>query len=106
MSLEKILEEQIQRAISEGAFDNLKNAGKPLNYEDYFAAPEDIRAGYTLLKNNDFVPPEVELMKEIGELKEKIKTCSVEEEKKALTKKLNEKSLALSLILERNKFKK
>jgi len=106
MSLEKVLEEQIRRAIDEGKFDNLKGAGKPLNLDDYFAAPEDIRAGYTLLKNNDFVPPEVELMKEIGELKEKIKKCADENEKKSFNKTLNEKQLALSLILERNKRKK
>ena len=106
MSLEKVLEEQIQRAMSEGKFDNLKGAGKPLNFDDYFAAPEDIRVGYTLLKNNDFVPPEIELLKEIGILREKINNCPDESEKKALTKNLNEKSLALTLILERNKRKK
>jgi len=106
MSLEKVLEEQIQRAMSEGKFDNLRGAGKPLNLDDYFAAPEDIRVGYTLLKNNEFVPPEVELLKEIGILREKINNCSCESEKKALTKNLNEKSLALTLILERNKRKK
>lgn len=106
MSLEKVLEEQIQRAISEGKFDNLKGAGKPLNLDDYFAAPEDIRAGYTLLKNNDFVPPEIELLKEIGILREKIKNSADEAEKKILHKNLNEKSLALTLILERNKRKR
>ncbi len=106
MSLEKALEEQIQRAISEGKFDNLKGAGKPLNLDDYFAAPEDIRAGYTLLKNNDFVPPEVEILKGIEILREKIKNASDENEKKALTKQLHEKSLALTMILERNKRKK
>lgn len=106
MSLEKVLEEQIQRAISEGKFDNLKGAGKPLNLDDYFATPEDIRVGYTMLKNHEFVPPEVELMKEIGALKEKIKTSADDAEKKALTKTLNEKTLALDLILERNKRKK
>ena len=106
MSLEKALEEQIQRAISEGKFDNLKGAGKPLNLDDYFATPEDIRAGYTLLKNNDFVPPEIELLKEIGALREKIKASVDESEKKSLTKQLNEKSLALTLILERNKRRK
>jgi hypothetical protein len=106
MSLEKALEEQIQRAMSEGKFDNLKGAGKPLNLDDYFATPEDIRAGYTLLKNNDFVPPEIELLKEIGILREKIKTTADENEKKVLTKNLHEKSLALTLILERNKRKK
>lgn len=103
MSLEKVLEEQIRRAIAEGKFDNLRGAGKPLNLDDYFAAPEDIRVGYTLLKNNDFVPQEVELLKEIGILREKIKNCLDESEKKILTKNLNEKSLALSMILERNK---
>jgi hypothetical protein len=106
MSLEKVLEEQIQRAISEGKFDNLKGAGKPLNLDDYFAAPEDIRAGYAMLKNNDFVPPEIELLKEIGILREKIKNSADEAEKKVLSKNLNEKSLALTLILERNKRKR
>jgi Domain of unknown function (DUF1992) len=106
MSLEKLLDEQIKNAIAEGKFDNLKGTGKPLNLDDYFAAPEDIRAGYTLLKNNDFVPQEVELLKEIGELKEKIKNCANENEKKVLHKTLNERNLALTMILERNKRRK
>lgn len=103
MSLEKVLDELIKNAIAEGKFDNLKGAGKPLNLDDYFAAPEDIRAGYTLLKNNEFVPEEVHLLKEIGELKEKIKTCQDEQERQALTKNLNEKTMTLTMILERNK---
>ena len=106
MSLEKVLEEQIQRAMSEGKFDNLKGAGKPLNLDEYFAAPEDIRVGYTLLKNNDFVPAEVVLLKEIGDLREKIDAATDENEKKILKKNLREKSLALTMILERNKRKK
>ena len=106
MSLEKVLEEQIQRAMSEGKFDNLRGAGKPLNLDDYFATPEDIRVGYTLLKNNEFVPPEIELLKEIGILREKIKNCTDENERKILNKNLHEKSLALTLILERNKRKR
>ena len=103
MSLEKILDEQIRNAIAEGKFDNLKGAGKPLNMDDYFATPEDIRAGYTLLKNNEFVPQEVELLREIGELREQIRNAADEESRQALNKKLNEKQLALTMILERNK---
>jgi hypothetical protein len=102
MNLEKLIEEQLKNAVAEGKFDNLEGAGKPLNLDEYFAAPEDIRLGYTLLKNNDFVPQEVELLKEIGGLREKLKTCA-EAEKQKLNRELNEKSLALSLILERNK---
>lgn len=105
MSLEKVLDEQIARAIAEGKFDNLKGAGKPLDLDDYFAAPEEVRAGYAMLKNNDFVPPEIELLKEIGVLRERIKLSADESEKNALNKTLNEKSLALTMILERNKRK-
>jgi hypothetical protein len=106
MSLEKILDEQIKNAMAEGKFDNLKGAGKPLDLDEYFAAPDHIRAGYTLLKNNDFVPQEVELLKAMGQLREKIRESADENEKKVLNKKLNEKSLALSMILERNKRKR
>jgi hypothetical protein len=106
MSIEKFIEEKIRRAMEEGEFDNLKGAGKPLNLDAYFNTPEDIRLGYTLLKNNDFVPEEVELLKEIGALREKLKACADEAEKQILLKKLNEKSLALTLILERNKRKR
>jgi hypothetical protein len=106
MSIEKLIDEKIRQAMEEGDFDNLKGAGKPLNLDAYFSTPEDIRMGYTLLKNNDFVPEEVELLKEIGILREKIKVCADDAEKSILTKKLNEKSLALSIILERNKRKK
>src|SRR6476661_1620634 len=107
MSLEKLLDEQIQKAIAEGKFDNLKGTGNPLDLDGYFATPEDIRVGYTLLKNNDFVPEEIELLKEIGILREKIKNCADDEnEKKILNKKLNERNLALTLILERNKRKR
>ncbi|MCU1288710.1 MAG: hypothetical protein JWN60_939 [Acidobacteria bacterium] len=103
MSLEKIIDEMIKKAIADGEFDNLKNAGKPLNFDEYFATPENLRSGVTLLKNNEFVPEEVELLRETGMLREKLKNCTDENEKRALNKKLNEKTLALDMMLERNK---
>ena len=106
MSIESSIEKQIQKAIAEGMFDNLEGAGKPLNLDAYFAAPEDVRMGYSILKSNEFVPEEVERLREIGELKEKLKNCTEAEEKRKLTKVLSEKQLALALILERNKRKR
>ncbi len=106
MSFEKFVEEQIQKAIAEGKFDNLKGAGKPVNLDEYFAAPEDVRAVYSILKNHEFVPQEVELLREIGELKERIKNSTDEKQSTELMKILNEKSMALALILERNKLRK
>lgn len=106
MSLEKIIEEKILEAIANGEFDNLEGTGKPINLDDYFATPEDLRVGQALLKSNKFVPEEVDLLKEIGQLKEKNNDCQDEAEKAKLTNLLNEKTLALSIILERNKRKR
>ena len=97
------VEKQIQEAISRGEFDNLEGAGKPLNLDAYFATPEDLRVGYSVLKSNKFVPEEIDRLKEIGQLKEKLKNCFDAEEKKRLNKLVNEKTLALTIILERNK---
>jgi hypothetical protein len=106
MDLSKFIEEKIQKAIADGEFDNLEGAGKPIDMDAYFNTPSEYRMGHSLLKANNFVPEEVEILREIGLLKEKIKTVSDESEKKFLTKTLNEKSLALSILLERNKRKR
>jgi hypothetical protein len=99
------VEKQIQEAMQRGEFDNLEGQGKPLNLDSYFATPEDLRVGYSVLKSNKFVPEEIDRLKEIGVLKEKIKNCADEDEKKRLVKLLNERELALRLILERNRRK-
>lgn len=103
MSLGKLIDKQIEEAIARGEFDNLEGSGKPINLDAYFATPAEMRVGYSVLKSNKFVPEEVDRLKEIGELKEKINACTDEDEKKRLTKLLNDKMLALSMILERNK---
>jgi hypothetical protein len=105
MSLANSVEERIKEAIANGEFDNLEGAGKPLNFDDYFAAPEDVRMGYSVLKSNKFVPEEIDRLKEIGELKEQIKRCADENQKRNLIKVLNEKTLAFNLIMERNRRK-
>lgn len=100
------IEERIREAIEGGEFDNLEGAGKPLNLDDYFSTPEDLRMGYSILKSNKFVPEEVDRLKEIGELKEKIRLSADENEKKNFTKILNEKTLAFDLLMERNRRKR
>lgn len=106
MSLHKIIEEQLRAAIEAGEFDNLEGSGKPLDLDAYFNTPEDFRIGYSVLKSSKFVSEEVERLKEIGELKEKLKNCGDEDEKRKISIVLNERSLALNLLLERNKRKR
>ncbi len=91
MSCEKFVEVQIRRAIKAGEFDNLEGAGRPFNLDSYFAVPEDLRMDYSVLKANKFVPFQVDMLREIGELKEKIKTCTNESEKRKLARILQEK---------------
>jgi hypothetical protein len=74
----KTVDEIIRKAMELGKFDNLTNTGKKLNLKDYFDTPEDLRIGYSVLKSADFVPEKVQLLKEIGELQEKLAKVSNE----------------------------
>ncbi|GAC1462379.1 MAG: hypothetical protein PVS3B1_00600 [Ktedonobacteraceae bacterium] len=58
------VEEMIREAQARGDFDNLAGTGKPLNLDDGAKAGDKSMA-YNLLKNNDLVPPEIELAKDI-----------------------------------------
>ena len=106
MSIEKHIDKMISQAMARGEFDNLEGQGKPLNLDDYFATPEDVRVGYSILKGNKFVPEEIERLKEIADLKAQIAECTDETRKAELKQTLTARELAFSLILERNKRKR
>jgi len=93
----------IQEAIERGEFDDLKGKGKPIDLTGYFNMREDLRLAYSLLRSNDLVSDEVELLKEIASLKSGIAASNDENEKASLMRRLNEKSLTLQLAIERNK---
>ena len=90
MSIKKLIDKLIQEAIARGEFDNLKGKGKPLDLDSYFATPEDVRMGYSVLKSNKFVPEEVDRLKEIGELREKTAICTDEAERSRMLKLLRD----------------
>lgn len=103
MSFHKFIDEQIKKSIEAGEFDNLEGKGQPLDLTSYFNTPEEFRMGYSVLKSSKFVPEEVERLKEIGELREKLKVCEDEREKAGLVRILQERQLAFSILMERNK---
>ena len=43
MIFDRIAELKIREAITEGKFDNLPNAGQPIDLEDYFRTPPEMR---------------------------------------------------------------
>lgn len=91
----------IKEAIARGEFDNLSGSGKPLDLDAYFNTPEDLRMAFSMLKSNDFVPEEVELLKEIETLREMLKARIDPDEAERLQARINERSLAVRLLIER-----
>jgi len=74
--MEKFVDEQIRKAIEAGEFDDLSGKGKPIDLRAYFETPEDLRMAYSILKSNNFVPEEVEMLKDIGTLKKRLEASS------------------------------
>ncbi len=99
--LKRIAEERIREAMERGDFDNLSNKGKPLNLEDDSLIPEDLRMAYRILKNTGYLPPELELKKEIVSLKDLINTIDDDEKRLKKLRELNFKLMKLSLMLKR-----
>jgi hypothetical protein len=63
-----IAERKIAEALARGELANLPGEGRPLELDDDALVPEDLRLAYRILKNAGFVPPEVELLREISQL--------------------------------------
>ena len=100
---ERIAERAIAEAMREGKFDNLPNAGRPLDLEDYFRAPEDMRAAYGVLKSANVLPEEVELLNEISRLDRAMTAEADLVAREALRQKLETVRLRLAIRLEQKR---
>ena len=94
----KIAEQRIREAIENGEFDNLKGMGKPLDLGDESWIPEDLRMAYRILKNSGCLPEELELRKEVLNLRELIDTIDDNKERVKKIRELNFKLLKLNEI--------
>ena len=103
MSFQKSVDEKIKEAVARGEFDNLPGKGKPLDLDAYFATPEHLRMGYSVLKGADIIPEEMELLRQIEGLKKSLDSATTPPEKKALRQQLSEKLTNLNMRMERNR---
>ena len=83
----------IKEALERGEFDNLPGKGKPIDLTEYFETPEEIRLANSVLKNAGMTSREVDLLKEIAELKQIL--VAILDEK--------QKQVEFSLMMERQK---
>lgn len=94
----KIAEQRIREAIENGELDNLEGRGEPIIFEDETWIPEDLRMAYRVLKNAGCIPPELELRKEVLNLRELISTIDDNKERLRKIRELNFKLLKLNEI--------
>jgi hypothetical protein len=66
--IDQLCEARIQQAIKNGEFDELPGSGKPLTLDNDSMIPEELRAAYRLLKNAGYIPPELQLRREIADV--------------------------------------
>ena len=99
--IEKIAEARIRDAMARGDFDNLAGRGQPLRLEDLSKVPDDLRAGYILLKNAGVLPEEMQLRKEMVTLEALVDACADPEERTRLRKDLNWKVIRFRMLMER-----
>lgn len=94
----KIAEQRIREAIENGELDNLEGRGEPIFFEDEIWIPEDLRMAYRVLKNAGCIPPELELRKEVLNLRELISTIDDNKERLRKIRELNFRLLKLNEI--------
>ena len=87
--IEQIAEQQIIAARDSGEFENLPGAGKPLALDDDAGVPPELRAGYRVMKNSGFVPPEIEQLKQVRDVEALLPQVASDKEKKRLLLKLS-----------------
>src|SRR5215471_5709699 len=101
MSFERVAEQRIRQAIDAGLLDDLPNRGERIDLEEYFATPEDVRVAYSILKNANCLPEEVELRNEIAALDRTHAHTSSPGDRLALDQEIANRSLRLGLLRDR-----
>jgi hypothetical protein len=97
----RVAEQRIREALERGEFDNLPNAGQALSLEEYFAAPADLRMAYSILKNANCAPAEVELLNEVSRLRDALAGAADPARKQELQRLLISRQTQLAIMLER-----
>lgn len=97
---DSIADERIREAQARGDFDRLPGAGKPLPPEDDAGVPDDLKAGFRLLKNAGVLPEEMQVRKEVVTLEDLLAACRDDTERARLDAELSAKKLRYRMLME------
>ncbi len=95
--IDQLAEQRIRAAAGQGAFDNLPGAGQPLSLDDDAAVPAELRTAYRLLKNAGYLPPELQLRRDIAEAEQLLALAEQAEERASHSRRLRYLMMRLNL---------
>lgn len=95
--LDKLAERHIREAALRGEFDHLPGAGKPLKLDDDSQIPAELRTAYRLLKNAGYLPPELQLNRDIKEAEQLLACVRDPETRGEAERRLHALRLRLSM---------
>ena len=102
-SFASLAETRIQEALEAGEHLHLSGMGQPIDMEAYFSAPSSMRAGFAFLKNAQVIPPEVEAMRQVALLRDRLAATRDPHQAEALRHELQAREVELALGIERIK---
>ena len=99
-AFEIIAENRIREAIDNGDFENLSLSGQPLDLDEVQFVPLHLRLAQKIMKNAGFLPPVLQLKREIIQLSERLAQESDVAARESLKRRLFEKTLRHDVLME------
>ena len=94
----RIVEERIRQARKDGLFDDLPGKGKPLKLDDDSMVAPELRASYRILRNAGLLPREMQLRKEVLNLRQLLEQVQDEGEAAELVHRINGKIAESNIV--------
>jgi Domain of unknown function (DUF1992) len=101
-TLDDHIAQSLRESQRSGELQSAPSWGKPLDLDDGYAhTPEELRMAFKALKGAGFVPPEVEVMKQLAALRQRIASAPDAPGAEALRRRASELQQHLALRLEK-----
>lgn len=97
--LKLLAERRIEEAMQEGVFDNLTLKGRRLDLSESPWTDPEWRVGLKVLKNAGVLPPEMQLRKEIADLRGRVRHCIHAQDLQRLHQDLEERRVRYRILM-------
>ncbi len=100
-AVDELIKQWVKRAEQSGELKKNPLHGKPLNMNDgYLDTPEEVRMAYKILKNAGYLPAEVQAVKDLAGLRQRLNECADEEKRRELRVKIANVQQKVTMMLE------